>query len=103
MPLEKYLRLLKFRGTFIQVGAPEDKLPTISAFNLISNEVKIGGSQTGSAADIKEMLELIVKKKVKAWVQNRPFKEANQAIVDMEAGHARYRYCLINDQNKGKL
>lgn len=103
MPLDKYLRLLKFRGTFIQVGAPEDKLPTISAFNLIANEVKLGGSQTGSAADIKEMLDLIVSKKIKAWVQNRPLKEANKAIVDMEEGHARYRYCLINEQDKGKL
>ena len=103
MPLNEYLGLLKFRGQFIQIGAPDDNLPAISAFNLITNEVKLGGSQTGSVADIKEMLNLMVSKKVKAWIQNRPLKEANKAVVDMVQGHARYRYCLINEEHGGQL
>lgn len=45
------------------------------------------------------MLDLAVEKKVKPWVQKRPLKDANQAIVDMEAGHARYRYVLVNEKH----
>ena len=43
------------------------------------------------------MLELSVKKNVKPWIQKRPLKEANKAIVDMAAGKARYRYTLVNE------
>lgn len=42
------------------------------------------------------MLKLAVDKKVKPWVEQRPMKEANQAIVDMKDGKARYRYVLVN-------
>jgi alcohol dehydrogenase (NADP+) len=47
------------------------------------------------------MLQLAVEKKVQPWVQQRPLKDANNAIVDMEAGKARYRYVLVNE-NYGK-
>lgn len=42
------------------------------------------------------MLQLAVDKNVKPWIQKRSMKEANQAVVDMEAGKARYRYVLEN-------
>ncbi|KAJ4371963.1 hypothetical protein N0V83_003736 [Neocucurbitaria cava] len=71
MPLESYLRLLRTNGTFIQVGAPEDKLPPIAAFGLIGKGCKIGGSQIGSPRDIEEMLEFAARKGVKPWVQRR--------------------------------
>ncbi|KAH7175240.1 hypothetical protein EDB81DRAFT_849526 [Dactylonectria macrodidyma] len=34
-------------------------------------------------------------KGVKPWIQTRPLKDANQAIVGMENGRARYRYVLL--------
>ena len=43
MPLSLYLRLLRVNGQFIQVGAPEDKIPGFNAFSLIGKGVKIGG------------------------------------------------------------
>ena len=43
------------------------------------------------------MLELSAKKNIKPWIQTRPMKEANKAIVDMTAGKARYRYTLVNE------
>jgi alcohol dehydrogenase (NADP+) len=91
------MRLLRVRGTFIQVGAPEDKLPALSAGALIGKAIKIGGSMIGSPAEIEEMMQLAVDKKIHAWVQTRPMKEANQAVVDMEAGKARFRYVLVNE------
>ena len=97
MPMTGYLSLLKTNGTLIQVGAPDGgNLPPINAFTLISSSIKIGGSAIGSPADIDEMLELAAKNHVKPWVQTRPMKDANQAIVDMADGKARYRYVLVN-------
>jgi D-arabinose 1-dehydrogenase-like Zn-dependent alcohol dehydrogenase len=96
MPLESYLRLLRTGGTFIQVGAPEDKLPAIAAFGLIGKGCKIGGSQIGSPKEIEEMLAFAAEKGVKPWVEKRNMKDANKCVVDMEDGKARYRYVLVN-------
>ncbi|KAK9771749.1 putative Zinc-binding dehydrogenase [Seiridium cardinale] len=102
MPLENYLMLLKTKGTFIQVGAPDGgALPNINAFTLIANGIKVGGSAIGSPSEIKEMLQIAADKKIKPWVQQRPLKDANNAIVDMNDGKARYRYVLVNE-NYGK-
>ncbi|KAI0127179.1 zinc-binding dehydrogenase [Xylariales sp. AK1849] len=102
MPLQDYLALLKTKGTFIQVGAPDGgNLPPINAFTLLMGGLKVGGSGIGPPGEIKEMLQLAVDKKVQPWIQKRSLKEANQAIVDLEAGKARYRYVLVND-NYGK-
>ena len=99
MPLQKYLQLLRTRGQFIQVGAPEDHLPSFTAFVLIARGVKIGGSSVGSPKEIEEMLNLAAEKKVKPWIQERPLKDANQAVVDFEKGNPRYRYTLVNETN----
>lgn len=59
----------------------------------------MGGSAIGSPADIKAMLDLAVEKKITPWVETRPLREANQAIVDLEQGKARYRYVLVNEKH----
>ena len=97
MPLEQYLVLLRTNGTFIQVGAPEDKMPAFNAFALIAKGCKIGGSAIGAPHEIAEMLDLTVKKNVKPWIQTRPLKDANQIVQDMDKGNARYRYVLVNE------
>lgn len=99
MPLSEYLSLLAPHGQFIQVGAPEDVLPPISAFTLIMRGVKIGGSLIGTPKDIEEMLQLAVEKKVQPWIQKVPMTQANQAVVDFSAGKPRYRFCLVNEKN----
>ena len=99
MPLEKYLQLLRTNGQFIQVGAPEDRLPAFNVFSLIQKGSKIGGSAIGAPSEIEEMLELTARKGVKPWVVERPLREANKAVRDMDAGKARYRYVLVNEGN----
>lgn len=98
MPLAQYIQLLRPNGSFIQLGAPEDGALTLPAFSLIPKRAKIGGSLIGSPAEIREMLELAAEKKVRSWVQERPMKDANQAVLDMNDGKARYRYVLVNEQ-----
>ncbi|KAK0102357.1 hypothetical protein ONS95_005978 [Cadophora gregata] len=103
MPLEKYFMLLRTNGQFIQVGAPEDKIPAFSAFALIAKGCKMGGSMIGSPKDISEMLEFAAKNAIHPWIQERPMKDANQSIVDMDAGKARYRYVLVNKKHVAEL
>jgi alcohol dehydrogenase (NADP+) len=78
-------------------SAPDGgNLPPINAFTLIGNGIKVGGSAIGSPAEITEMLDLVAAKDVKPWIQERPMKDANQAVIDMVDGKARYRYVLVN-------
>ncbi|KAL8243651.1 hypothetical protein R6Q59_009909 [Mikania micrantha] len=65
----------------------------------LSTRASIQGSQTGSAKDIEDMLQLFSKTGVRTWNNNVPMKSANQAIVDMEAGKARYRYVLCHEDH----
>lgn len=43
------------------------------------------------------MLEFVKKHKIKGLIQERPMKDASQAVVDLEAAKARYRYVLVNE------
>lgn len=96
MPLPRYLQLLRTNGRFIQVGAPEDKLPGFNMLALIGKGVKIEGSCIGSPSEIREMLEFAAKKNIRPVIEERAMKDANQAMKDMVAGKARYRYVLCN-------
>lgn len=96
MPFNEYLLLLDLDGTFIQVGAPDDDLPPIQQMALIFNRIKLTGSLIGSPQDIREMFQLVVEKNVQPWVKEIPMKDANQAILDLEAGKPRYRFVLKN-------
>ncbi|KAH8599109.1 putative NADP-dependent alcohol dehydrogenase C 2 [Bisporella sp. PMI_857] len=103
MPLSQYFRLLRTNGEFIQVGAPEDKIPAFSAFSLIAKGCKMGGSSIGSPKDIQDMLEFAYSKGIKPWIEVRDMDQANKAIVDMEDGNARYRYVLRNKKHADAL
>jgi alcohol dehydrogenase (NADP+) len=96
MPLMEYFQLLRTRGTFIQVGAPEDNLPPTNAFAFIGKGVKFGGSMIGSPKEIQAMLDLAAEKKVKPWINEYPMKEANKAILDFQEGKPRFRITLVN-------
>jgi alcohol dehydrogenase (NADP+) len=99
LPLESYLQLLRLKGQFVQVGLPEDIVPGFHMFPLILKRVSIAGSLIGSPQDIKDMLKLFVEKDVRTWNVNVPMKDANQVVKDMDAGKARYRYVLVNEED----
>lgn len=96
MPLAAYLTLLRSNGSFVQLGAPEDTLPALNAFSLIPKGLKLCGSMVGPPAQIREMLDFAVAHDVHPIIQERPMKEANEAVMDMDMGKARYRYVLVN-------
>ncbi|KAF2820495.1 cinnamyl-alcohol dehydrogenase 1 [Ophiobolus disseminans] len=97
IPLSGYLSLLKLRGTFVQVGAPEDPLPAVPAFTLIMKAVRITGSGVGSTQQIRDMLQFVVEKGIKPWTQEILLKDANKAVVAFEDGKPRYRLVLKNE------
>jgi alcohol dehydrogenase (NADP+) len=99
LSIQKYLRLLRTHGQFIQVGAPEDTVPGFNMFALIAKGARIGGSSIGSPKDIAEMMDFAAKKGIHPFIQERPLKGANQVVVDMENGKARYRYVLVNEKH----
>ncbi|KAK1970534.1 zinc-binding dehydrogenase [Colletotrichum sublineola] len=96
VPMQDYLNLIKLDGFLVQVGLPDDGAYTVSPVPMVMRRVKFTGSLIGSPHEIREMWELAAKKGVKPWIQVRPMSEANQAIVDLEDGKARYRYVLEN-------
>lgn len=51
---------------------------------------KLAGSAIGSPAEMGDMFQL------EPRVEKRPIKDANQAIVDMEAGKPCFRHVLVN-------
>ncbi|EED12604.1 zinc-binding alcohol dehydrogenase, putative [Talaromyces stipitatus ATCC 10500] len=97
MPLTQYVGLLKVGGTLTQLGNPDDGKLAIPAGALILRGAKLGGSVIGSPGDIRELLALAAEKKIKPWIEERPMKDANQTILDLNDGKARYRYVLVNE------
>ncbi|KAL1855548.1 hypothetical protein Plec18167_004109 [Paecilomyces lecythidis] len=99
MPLQDYMSLLDTNGKLVQVGAPEEALPPVRAFDLIMKGRSLGGSCIGPPWQIQEMLDFAAEKKIKPWVEKRPLSEANKAVLDMDKGLARYRYVLVNEKH----
>jgi alcohol dehydrogenase (NADP+) len=79
----------------VQVGAPEQPVSLIP-FKLLTRRKRLTGSLIGSPDEISEMLQVAVDKNIEPWVEVRPMKDANRAIVDFAAGKARFRYVLAN-------
>ncbi|TPR10608.1 Glyoxalase/Bleomycin resistance protein/Dioxygenase family protein [Aspergillus niger] len=96
LPITDYLKLLKPNGAFVQVGNPEDGPFTFPAGALIGSGLRFCGSKIGNPNELREMFALAAEKNVEPWTEERPMKEANQAILDMDQGKARYRYVLVN-------
>jgi alcohol dehydrogenase (NADP+) len=45
------------------------------------------------------VLQFAAKHKIHPFIQERPLKEVNQAVIDMDKGNARYRYVLVNEKH----
>lgn len=100
MPFGDYLALLRRDGIFIQLGNPDDGLFKVPAPRLIMQRVRIGGSMIGSPKEIREMLQLAADRNIRPMIEERSMKDANQTLIDMDNGRARYRYVLVNEERK---
>ncbi|KAH9948147.1 GroES-like protein [Amylocystis lapponica] len=96
-PLKNYLRMLGVYGKFVNVGLPNENLPTLHAFDLLPNGCAISGSHIGSKEDCMDMLKIAAEKGVKPWIQQVPMSQYKTALEAVEAGTVRYRYVLTQD------
>lgn len=94
--LSSYFSLLKPGGTFVLLGLAEGGKLQVPVLPLLMKRVNVVGSLIGSPTEIAAMFELAVQEKVQPWVQERDMADANQALLDIAAGKARYRLCLVN-------
>lgn len=95
MPIESlYLRLLKPESTLVLCGLPEEGLPSMYVQAFVGKGVGISGSLVAGTEELAALLSLASEKGIKAWTELRPLSEAGQALKDLEAGKARYRYVL---------
>lgn len=95
MPWNQYFGLLRTDGTLVAVGAPEEEIK-FNLFSLFPGRRKLASSKIGSPDEIREMLQLAADKNIQPWIEKRPMKEANQAMLDLDAGKPRFRYVLVN-------
>lgn len=98
VPLGDYLSLLKKGGTFVQTGLPDDGPFQVPGAVIVHGRTNFEGSLIGSPQDLRDMLEFVADKNIRGLIQERPMSDANQAVVDLEDGKARYRYVLVNEQ-----
>jgi len=92
---EAFMKSLRPRGVFCQVGAAADPMP-VSAFDLIIGDRSVTGSQIGSPDGIAEMLAFAARHGVRAQVETVPMAEANRALERTRRSEARYRMVLVN-------
>ncbi|CAG8926947.1 unnamed protein product [Penicillium salamii] len=98
MPVADYFTLLKANGVFVQLGVPDGGMLPVPIPALIHRGITLAGSLIGSPYEIRDMLQLAAEKNIQPWIEERPMEDANQVIIDMEEGKARYRYVLVNEQ-----
>lgn len=79
----------------MQLAVPDKPIP-LEANPLVFGGRQVVGSLIGSPSQIREMLQFAVDKKIEPWVEQRPMREANEAMVDLENDKARFRYVLYN-------
>lgn len=97
MPLNEYLRLLRTKGRFCQVGMPEEPMPRLDVAPLVMSGISIGFNDIGTVEEVEEMLEFAGREGIKPWVQERRMQDLNEVLLEMSQGKARYRYVLVNE------
>lgn len=65
----------------------------MNVFVFIVKGVKFGGFVIGLLWQIEEMLNFVVEKKVKVWINEYLMDEVNKVIVDFEVG--KFCYCIM--------
>lgn len=87
------LGTLAKKGRMHVVGVVPEPIP-VPAFALISGQIDISGSPTGSPVDIARMLEFAARHAIRPQVEHFPLDRVNDALDHLAAGKARYRIVL---------
>jgi alcohol/geraniol dehydrogenase (NADP+) len=88
-----YLQTLRANGVLCLLGIPPGVIQFPPSL-LITKQRSITGSDIGSRATVREMLEFVTRHKVEPQVQRLPMTEANAGIARLRANQVRYRLVL---------
>lgn len=102
LALLKYLRTLRYKGSFVQIGAGKGAFD--EGFNYMKAIAPRGlqfcGSLMGSHEEVEEMLEFVVKHDFKPKLNVVPMEKVNEVLKAMEGGQARYRFVLTHEKSR---
>ncbi len=90
-----YINALRPTGTLCFVGVPPSHA-NFSVFPLVAVHRTVTGSNTGSPAQIREMLDVAARHGIKAQIESFPMSQANEALQKVKKSTVRYRAVLAN-------
>jgi len=93
LPWMDYVSALRPRGELCFVGVPPVPV-SLPVFPLIGGNKRLSGSNTGSPAGLREMLEVAARHGVRARTELFPLKEVNTALARVARNEVRYRAVL---------
>ncbi|MBF6357468.1 NAD(P)-dependent alcohol dehydrogenase [Nocardia higoensis] len=93
LPVEKYLRLLRLDGTFVQLGMPENPT-TLRSFHLAALRRSLAGSMIGGIAQTQEMLDFCAQHGIGAEIEVISADEIDNAYDRVVDSDVRYRFVI---------
>ncbi|MFC0679723.1 NAD(P)-dependent alcohol dehydrogenase [Lysobacter korlensis] len=88
-----YLTLLKFNGTMVLLGIPEQPLP-VAAGALIMQRRKLAGSLIAGIAETQEMLDFCGEHGIVSDIELIGMEQINEAYERMVRNDVRYRFVI---------
>lgn len=88
------LRELKKGGRLAIPAIHMSPIPSIDYDRFLFGERAIFSVESNTRADAREFLDLAVRLKLESTVTVRPLREANEALVDLKAGHVTGAFVL---------
>jgi uncharacterized zinc-type alcohol dehydrogenase-like protein len=97
---DRFLGLLRSRGTMVVVGVPPDPTP-VPAMSLIFGNKRLAGSMIGGIAETQEMLDYCGRHGIVSDVEVIPIQDVNEAYERMLKNDVRYRFVIDLASLKG--
>jgi uncharacterized zinc-type alcohol dehydrogenase-like protein len=89
----RYLGLLRPRGTMVVVGVPPAPTP-VHAFSLIGGNKRLAGSLIGGIAETQELLDFCGAHGIVSDIELIPVQQINEAYERMLRADVRYRFVI---------
>jgi uncharacterized zinc-type alcohol dehydrogenase-like protein len=88
-----YLRLLKYDGTLINLGALEN-LDGVDGMALAGGRKSVAGSMVGGIAETQQVVDYCFAHNIKPDIERINIQEINQAFARVRAKDVRYRFVI---------
>jgi alcohol dehydrogenase (NADP+) len=93
LDLDAYLRMLKFDGTFVQIGATSQPM-SVAPSSLWYARATIAGSKIGGMAETQEVIDFCAEHGIEAEVEVIGADDLGEAFARVLAGDVRFRFVI---------